>query len=695
MNPYPHAPAQRPRMSRGRLPLVVLLALVACGDGGPTGPDGQVGPNPVDPPVDLPPTDVSRDDLSPEGTVVDTEDGYTVAGALTMETSDSTSVTFLNADLRVRFDDQDRVTSISGTTEIPSPHPRIRFHDPVQAEVGFFTGAYLNENRDLGIRLLDDEDYFVYHVAIAIGMDIATGETGDEATKPVTVKVPVGGRILQIIDYDDPMYFVFGEQDLIGSAGIGWSRNGRFPFEPRRSVAGLGQFEGKSIRTGTFPIFKIFSITGETVDNNYTELHLTEEDPFSAELRRGYQQGWNGDFELDLSIKDMVGITIPVADGSGGIFGETSTTDGLQGHAYGTGATTRDFSWYPEFIPMKPASTLDVEAFVTHEGRFKIGLEGQYGWEFADGLEAMNGALALSDDAFAVAGSIVNGADSWGVTGRVTEDTTVVALDYPSTLTDAVAVHVNDEVLPRIDSAQAAWEDVEEATADYEFELSLRGIRTQIPAIVANARDALDAAVAAELSPHKGKVYYNTLKSEMNRRTAPYYASLDRLDAEARRTTDNAATRQAIDSALRDVAAKKIFRTTITIKVLGVTVYNKSISRRIMSDANADKLLEAASYVPFITTTSDRKIRMEQIYDAVPDRELFEQVRDDIQDGLVVIEDMGTVGFIYPHAEGARAFNVFVGIDGRLYQPGTVSNMTVTAWAALIWDSVLEALKVN
>ena len=691
------------RGSEARRPLHLLLALLiapaACGDG-PTGPEGPTGDGDL-PPEDTaavyPATNLTRSELSPDGTVTETSDGYTVSGALGLRTSDTTSVTFLDADLRVRFDDQNRVVAISGTARIPSPHPRVRFHDPVKADVGFFRGSYLNEERELGILLRDDQDYFVFDVGVSVGMDIATGETGDEATRPITVKLPVGGRIVEIIDYDDPMYFIYGEQDLIGAAGMGWSLNGRIPFEPNRPVSELGSFQGKTIRTGTFPIFKVFSITGETVDNNYTELHLAEEDPFASELRAGFQQGWNGQFDLDLSIKDVGGIVIPVADGSGGIFADASTAEGLKGHAYGVGVSTRDFSWYPSFSPAKPASTLDVEAFVTDQGRFEVGLAGQYGWEFPAGVVGMGGAVSLSDEAFGVSGSILSAADTFGVSALVTVDSTVATLDYPSSLTEAVTTNINDEVLPRIDSAQAAWEDLEEATADYEFELSLRGVRTQLPGIADAARKALDDAVAAELNPHRGKVYYGTLKNEVDKKTAPYYAALARLKTEAQRATDNAATRAAIESALRDVAARKIFRATITIKdpIFGATLYSKSISRRILSDANAGKLLEAASHVPMITETSNRKLSLQQVYDQVPDRELFEQIRDDLQDGLVAVGDLGTLGFVYVHAEDRRGFHAFAVIDGRRYQAGAVSDMQVSTWAEVVWESVLEALKVN
>jgi hypothetical protein len=83
------------------------------------------------------------------------------------------------------------------------------------------------------------------------------------------------------------------------------------------------------------------------------------------------------------------------------------------------------------------------------------------------------------------------------------------------------------------------------------------------------------------------------------------------------------------------------------------------------------------------------------VYDQVPDRELFEQVRDDLEDGLVVVRELGTVGFVYPHAAGRRAFNAFAVIDGRRYEAGPVSNMAVATWANLLWEVVLDSLRIN
>jgi hypothetical protein len=499
-----------------------------------------------------------------------------------------------------------------------------------------------------------------------------------------------------VVDYTDPMYYVYGEQDLLGAMGWGWSLNGRLPFVPERSVEGLGAFDGKNIRTGTFPIFKVFSVSGTTVDDKSTEVHLVTEDPFSSDLRASYQQGWNGQFELDLSIKDVLGLTIPVQDGSGGIFTEVSIEDVFAGHAYGVGETTDDFSWFPTFIPVKPASRLGVSAFVTQAGDFEVGLSGQYAWEFPSGVHGMAGSFAISDEAMELEGSLLEGDIVWTVGARVEKDQTTAYLEPPEQLMDALAVGVNDEVLGRIDEAQKAWEDLKRTTADYEFELSLRGIRTQLPAIVDAAKSGLASGIADELKKHQGKVYYSSLRSHLYAADDEYYALLDRLKAAARNATDDRTTRSAIESALRSVAARKVFTTTYRYydPVFGTLLYTRKVSRRIMSDSQAAKLIEAADNVWRIQETSSVKISMQQIYDEVDDKALFEGVRDDIQDGLVVIAEIGQLGFTYPHF-GDGAFHAFAVIGGKRSDLGTIRGVTVAGYTTVLRDVMIDALTSN
>ncbi len=165
---------QRNHLLRGAL-VLWLSALAACGES-PTGP--SVDPGPDGPPKNLPPTSISRSDLKPSGNVIETDDGFKVDGELAMATSDSSEVVFHDADVQVRFDASGRVTGLEGEVEIPSPHRRVSFENPVRARVGLYTGRYLNEQGDLGILLEDDTDYFVYDVGVNLQMNVATRRHG-------------------------------------------------------------------------------------------------------------------------------------------------------------------------------------------------------------------------------------------------------------------------------------------------------------------------------------------------------------------------------------------------------------------------------------------------------------------------------------------------------------------------------------
>jgi hypothetical protein len=74
---------------------------------------------------------------------------------------------------------------------------------------------------------------------------------------------------------------------------------------------------------------------------------------------------------------------------------------------------------------------------------------------------------------------------------------------------------------------------------------------------------------------------------------------------------------------------------------------------------------------------------------------IFEQVRDDIQNGLLVMEDIGELGFVLPHAAGQRAFNLYAVIGGKRYEVGSIESLTVTALAAKLTDVMIAALMAN
>jgi hypothetical protein len=634
------------------------------------------------------PRTFTRDHLTPEGEVTQTADGYQVKGALHVKT-DEGKVSFLNADLDVEFDEKGRVRNITGTTEIPSPHERIEFANPVQADIGFFSGKFLNENREF-ILLKEDTDYFVFNFDVNLEMRIATGETGEDATKPVVVRAPLGGQLLMIVDYNDPMYYVYGEQDLIGAAGMGWSLHSRIPFEPWHSVEGMGFFDGGNTRTGTFPIFKVMEVTGQMVDNNYTEVHLSEEDPFSSDVRMGYRSGYNGEMALDLFLKEIVGVEIPIAEGSGGLWRELSAQDLFQGHAYVNGLTS-DLDWWPAFIPAAPVAALHTSGFIRSDGDFDVTVAGEFGWNLpAGGGKALTGSFNFAPEALTLGGTVRDDATVYNIEGRVTKETTSVAIAPPQAILDRVSSGVTAELDDRIAEAEKAWNDLQEATADYEFELSLRGLRAALPNIVDTAKSELQDRMASELSKHEGEPYYNQLRTHLYSADDDYYEALDRLKAAARQIQDNDATRKEIEAALRGLAAKKIFSTTFTYKVAGITVKTVNVSVRIMTDAQANQLTTAADNVKYIKATWDYKVRMQDIYDAIPDRQIFERVRDDIENGVIVIDDVAEIGFVYGHAD--QTFRAYAVIGEDRHELGEVDLFSVVAISAAITKALVDDL---
>jgi hypothetical protein len=643
---------------------------------------------------DCPSTGIRREDVQGEGVVVETEDGFTVDGTLSISMGETESITFLGADVDVRFDASGNLQSISGKVEIPSPHERIEFDDPVRADVGVFKGSFLNQERELGILLKDDTDYFVFDFQVSLAMSIATGETGEGATKPITVSPPVGGRMLMVMDFEDPMYYIYGAQDLLGSIGTGWSLNGRIPFVPKQTVNGLGTFDGSATLVGGFSIFEIVSVDGQLVDNQTTELHLSEEDPFASSLRADYQAGFNGDMSLGIPLAGFVSFEIPIADASGGIRAEAGTHTGFNGFLFAKGMTSRDDSWWPAFIPARPVLELDAHTRVESDGTFEVFLAGEYGWDFPSGRESMSGSFEITEQAMTLAGAMQDGDVELAVTGVVTGASTTVFVTPPPELLSLIHSEVSGEVMGKVDEAQQAWESLKEATADYEFELSLRGLRSSIPATVDAVKKAVSDAITSQLNAHKDEVYHSQLVSHVNSAVKPYYTRLDQLKAAALQIQDNDATRDAIESALRSAANNGTFSTKFTYTVFGVPVATVTISRQVLTSSQVTALRNAADNVKYIEETSDIKISMQQIYDQVPDRQLFEQVRDDIQNGLLIMEEIGELGFVFPHS-GTPAFNLYAVIDGKRYELGTISAMTVAELAAGLPAAMLEALKSN
>ena len=76
-----------------------------------------------------------------------------------------------------------------------------------------------------------------------------------------------------------------------------------------------------------------------------------------------------------------------------------------------------------------------------------------------------------------------------------------------------------------------------------------------------------------------------------------------------------------------------------------VTVYNSTVTRTILDSATAAKVLEAANNAHRIQESSDQMISAQQVYDAIPAEEVFQSVKQEVEDGVRVIPELKEMGY--------------------------------------------------
>ena len=654
----------------------ITLDLAGCGN-------DSTSPEPTPPTGDV--DYYTRTEVHPEGQVVQTANGYTVDGALHLD-SEAGRTSFLNAQLDVQFDSEGRLSSVSGRAEIPPPSDRVSFANPIQADVGFFTGKFLNDNRDLPILLKDKLEYFIFYFAVVVEMRIRDDDSATEA--PLTISAPVGGQVLMVTEYTDPMWFVYGEQDLAGAVGNGTSWRGRLPYVPSRPAKDIYSFDGKSIRVGKFEVKEIFEIEGTIIEGTHAGIHLMF-DPIDADLDAGYGYGINGAMNLSLPVKDVVEFGLPIAEGSAAIRAEASTSNGVFAGAFIDGVADAG-QWWPDFIPIRPVANLAVRGLVETTGAFDLRVHGEYGIEAFEAPQKLVGDFHLTPEALTLAGAVVTGDATYQLTGVVTGSETTIIAAPPQPLLERISGAVNTELEESIAEAQQAWEDLQEATANYELELSLRGLRAVLPSAIDFAKREMSRQIDARLAEHQGTIYYSSLRDFLYREDDKYYAILDNLKALALATHDSDAWRAAIEAALRTAASYAFFDETFRYIVLGQTLATVHIRVPILSESQVAQINFAANNVRYIKETWDVKVRAQEIYDRIPHREIFERVRDDIRNGVVAIPSITEIGYVQPHLSPDIA--LFATIGGVRHDLGAANLFDLAEMSATLAAKVVSIL---
>ena len=646
--------------------------------------------NPVDCPGLCPTLDdgtLSKGDLKGEGTVTETADGMTVDGKLTITTPSDEEIVLEDADITIEYNEDGSIKKMEGTSTPPSPADYMEFSDPVEADLGYYSGKYLNDNWDLEIMLVDERFYLAFKIAVALELKVGANSDPD-ATKPLSIKPPVGGHIIYIYDYTDPFYFYSAAQDALGSMCFGESIEGNIPYVPIQPVDEIVTFEGNSVRCGSFPVFKVIEVSGTLIQGINFNAELVEENPFPLSFSAGYAAGINGAFELSLPISSWITFAIPLGVASAAITTEAGT-NGIKAQAFLNGLAKPDNSWWPEVIPVKPGGQIRTSGYVQQEGEFDLELSGQFSLVLPSNEYDLQGIMGATNEAFTMAGSVLANGLTWEAGAEFRKGETEFKAKPPQELLDDINSLVNANIDSAINKAETALEDYEKATENYELELSLRGLRSAIPAIVDEAKKRIAAEIKAGIASGRSQadkilsdegyaLCSDDISKQVNKLDDPYIDALDRLKAAAQNTTDSDQARTEIEAALRQLASldrlnksvtvtivagnkvvkDPVFGTTITKKCTFTGTFKRTVKVdvQVLTSEQVAQLNLAADNVKYIAETSEIKIAAEEIWKRVPSKEIMDKLKEDIANGTKVIPGIEEVGFIKDHNQGQYSF---------------------------------------
>lgn len=215
--------------------------------------------------------------------------------------------------------------------------------------------------------------------------------------------------------------------------------------------------------------------------------------------------------------------------------------------------------------------------------------------------------------------------------------------------------------------------ELQNATRDYEFELSLRGMRTIVPPATDTIIREIDRQITVNINARWPRI--NTLfgaveapgKSEAlrfaNAQAEPYRQRLRRLKAQMQ-ASDSATVRAALDAAIRALLDNPRIQVTYRVPVVGVTIVLADYT--LVDAALRSRLNAALAGVRALPEASSVKIRAEQVWNQVPKRELLRQTADAIESQIAAaIPRIESIGFRFPYGALEWIYQVVVTQQGK------------------------------
>jgi hypothetical protein len=515
------------------------------------------------------------------------------------------------------------------------------------------------------------------------------------AHKPFTIKAPIGGKTVMMIDYNDPMIYTYGEQDLLGASGTGDSEKGLIPFQASVPLDKFPAFDGHSVRVGAFDVFKVLGVQGQVIRSTRFDYDLLSDDIFGS-MKAGEYAGINGAMDFTVGVKNILGFTVPMGEASGGASFE-ATTSGVLGRVAVNGIVEPDNSWWPAFLGFTPAGQMTTKGHLLTTGEFSLSLAGGVSLLTPTSSSAAQGEILVNNDALTLSASATSNGTTMKVLATVADGKTEYGVEIPPELRfDGAAI--KEQINKELNEADQALADLEEATKDYEFELSLRGLRKDLPGIV----DAAKKRIADEVAAAKKKVrdaedWCSLDLSGIDNLVKPYYDVLNRLKNAANSATDNATFRKEIEAALRALASRDKINASVKISGEVKRAYicwdfstNRTVSVTVISSTQKAQLLQAALNVKYIAETSDIKIKAQQVFDAIAPQAILDQVRTKIDNGTANIPTVDAVGIIHTHSPSKWEF--YAVLSGERKVLGPYDPMNPAATADVISTMIIEMM---
>lgn len=714
-----------------KLALFFLLAIaISCGkDDLETviePPNTPIATNPCDDPCANPnecpdqcenvATGLNRDSFIPEGTVTETVDGYQVDGKLTIPLDSVGEVVFDNADIDVSFNDDGSLQSLVGNVEVPPLENFFEFAEPLEAEIGFFSGKFLNDNRNYEIVLKDERFYFVFNIQANIELKIGVNDDPN-ASKPLSIS-PGSAGVALITDYTDPMFFFSIGGGVAGGDGednnqngdnnngdnnnnnsndgrllgvsFGGSFGGNIVYLPTNPVDDVVSFGAKTVVGGSASFFKIIEMSGLLYENKGFSVDADLQDPLASEFGVGYRSGFNGSLDLALEINSFISFGFPIAEGSAAVVAEASTASGVQARAFINGIVDPDLSWYPNFIPIKPDGSLNAEGYVNQNGEFDIAAAGSLSIETPNSSQGIEGSIRLSNPAFEIGGKYTKNDQEWSVNAAIKKDESEVLVKAPNSFVAGLDVEISQRIDSTLAVAEDALSNLEQATSDYEFELSLRGLRQVLPTIISTALQTIDEQVdegiaegrrraRAELDDRGRVLCSDNIPSIVNGIVDRYKNALVRMRNAVNNENDTEQSRTELEASLRQLANLNRVNETVTAEIRSdwkltgcviplATNRDVSLNFEVLTNTQVNQLKTAADNVKFIAETSDILVSAQAIFDAVPTEEIrdrLDQIKQDIGTQVRTYSNFSGVGFVKNHNTNEFSFFVEEGDNRR------------------------------